>query len=320
MLAAKAGALTLLKYPVMATPKIDGIRCMTLDVSYDGRLIESAALKCLAVSRRLKAIPNEYIRAQLESQLLPGFDGELETGTFVNGLWVRDPFNEISSKIMSQDGFPEFRYVVFDYGHNHTIAPPFPQVMYWKRVRMLSEINMPSFCVRLLPILIKTAADLIAYEAACLQEGYEGVMIRTPESPYKLGRSTLKEQYLIKIKRFLDSEAEVTGTYEKMHNNNPAERSATGSTERSTHQENMVPCGTLGGIEVQDLVSGKKFNIGTGFNDQQRADLWGRRDSLVGMICKYRHQPHGAHEKPRFPVFLGWRHEADMPAPSDHEN
>lgn len=312
MLAAKAGALSLLRYPVLCTPKLDGIRCLTLEPNHGGRVIPSASTKSLGVSRRLNPIPNQWIMTKLNQECPPGLDGEIMTGETVDGQWVPDKFNDVSSKVMSNDGFPEFRYVVFDYGHNFVINPPYPQVPYWKRCRMLEEMELPDFCVKLMPIMAKNAEELAAYEAACLLDGYEGCMIREPNSPYKLGRSTLKEQHLLKIKRYLDAEAVVLGYYEKLHNANPAERSATGHQERSTHQANMVPTGTLGGLEVRDARTNVRFNIGSGFNEAQRTQLWLERESLVGRTLTYRYQPHGVHEKPRFPIFIGWRHPGDL--------
>jgi DNA ligase-1 len=313
MLAAKAGALSLLRYPVLCTPKLDGIRCLTLEPNYGGRVIPSASTKSLGVSWFLKLIVNVWILSKLYQECPPGLDGELMTGETVDGKWIPDTFNNVSSKVMSNDGFPEFRYVVFDYGHNYVIQPPFPNPPYWKRLRMLEEMELPDFCVKLMPIMANNAEELVAYEAACLLDGYEGCMIRTPDSPYKLGRSTLKEQWLLKIKRYLDAEAVVIDIYEKMHNANPAERSATGALERSTHQANMVPTGVLGGVTVRDIRTNVSFNIGSGFDDAERARLWKEGKQLIGRTLTYRYQPHGVYEKPRFPIFVGWRALGDLP-------
>jgi ATP-dependent DNA ligase len=43
---------------------------------------------------------------------------------------------------------------------------------------------------KILPVESRYAVQLAPYEEQCLNEGYEGVMIRTPHSPYKCGRST----------------------------------------------------------------------------------------------------------------------------------
>ena len=53
-----------------------------------------------------------------------------------------------------------------------------------------------------------------------LDDGYEGLMLRAPDGPYKFGRSTVKENTLLKVKNFLDDEAEVIGFKEQTTNTN----------------------------------------------------------------------------------------------------
>ncbi len=47
--------------------------------------------------------------------------------------------------------------------------------------------------VKILPVLIPDCAALATYEEECITAGYEGVMVRTPNSPYKCGCSLLRK-------------------------------------------------------------------------------------------------------------------------------
>lgn len=118
------------------------------------------------------------------------------------------------------------------------------------------------------------------------------------------------EGYLLKLKRFEDSEAVVVGFEEKLTNTNTQERDELGHAKRSKVKVGMVPAGTLGALRVR-RPDGVEFSIGSGFDDAFRTKAWEERETLVGRLVKYRHQPHGALEAPRFPVFLGFRHEDD---------
>lgn len=287
MLASALPSIDKVKYPVLCTPKLDGIRCLIINGQ--------------AVSRKFKPIPNNYIREQLKG-LPENLDGELIT--YTNG--IRDNFNIVSSKVMSEDGEPEFTYEVFDYVKTNLTQN------YQFRMIMLDLLNLPEFCNKLLPIFIYDEQELLDYESKCLNEGYEGIMLRIPEGPYKCGRSTPKEAYLLKMKRFEDSEAIIIGFEERMHNTNEATKDAFGKTERSSHKDNMVPMGTLGSLRVRDIKTGKEFNIGTGFDDATRQWMWDNKEKLMGDIAKYKHQPSGSDELPRFPVFLGLRDKIDM--------
>ena len=154
--------------------------------------------------------------------------------------------------------------------------------------------------------------ELQAYEQYCLNLGYEGVILRDPNSMYKHGRSTAKEGGLLKVKRFEDGEAGILAVEEQMHNGNEATTNELGRTQRSSHKENKVPMGKLGALVCKDLVTGIQFSIGTGFTDKLRKDMWAHRDTLIGATVKYKSFKIGVKDAPRHPVFLGMRDVDDM--------
>lgn len=297
MLAAKCGSFQNLRYPVYATPKLDGIRTLTKSPV----IVRSKAHRSDAVTRNLNEIPNRFIFSKL-MELPPGLDGELMSGT---------TFNSSSSAIMSHDGFPDFKYIVFDFGHEQ-IFNGGKSLGYLERMKVLSELTLPDWCEILQPVRMSSVENLEAYEQACIESGYEGAMIRTGDSPYKFGRSTLNEQWLLKIKRFEDSEAVVIGVEEKYTNTNEPTINPLGYQERSTHQANMSPAGVLGALLCRDIKTNVEFSVGTGFDDLQRNTLWSTRSLLEGRVIKYKHQPYGQVDKPRFPVFLGFRDKSDF--------
>ena len=146
------------------------------------------------------------------------------------------------------------------------------------------------------------------FEEECLEAGYEGVMIRDPNGPYKNGRSTEKEGFLLKLKRFEDAEATILGFEERQHNGNEKDDSG----KRTTHKAGKTGLGTLGAIKVMGLngiYKGVLFDIGTGFDDAQRADIWRNLDVFQGRTVKFKYFPSGSKDKPRFPVFLAFRPE-----------
>ncbi|KAB2666037.1 hypothetical protein F9K91_07860 [Brucella tritici] len=281
LLAATAD-VALLKFPYYATPKIDGIRCL---IMRDG-----------AVTRSLKPIPNEHIRTILSSPVLVGLDGEILT--FTDGK--RDDFNTVQSKVMRKDGEPEFKLVAFDKFSE-------PDEAYSKRIIDMAAIYHSNMSP-LLPDTITSLEELDAYEQRCVdEEGWEGVMLRKPNSIYKFGRSTTREGILLKVKRFYDDEAVILGTVEQMENGNEATVNALGHTERSSHKAGMIPKGTLGALACE--WQGVRFELGTGFSQAQRDQLWAERDSLIGLKVTFKFQGVGTHGAPRFPVFLGIRRD-----------
>lgn len=293
MLASDAKDIT---FPVYASPKLDGIRAAIRDGQ--------------AVSRTLKPLPNEFLQDYIAEccPKLNGLDGEFTVGPAND----KNVMQATTSGVMSKGGEPNFTYWVFDFW----TAPEMP---YGERLRLMersfaaSEHLKGLARVKLLQqTLIHSASELDAFETVQLEQGFEGIMVRAPKGPYKYGRSTAREGYLLKVKRFTDGEAVIIGFEELMHNANEAQVNALGLTERSSHAANKVPMDTLGALRVRDVVTGVEFSIGTGYTAAQRGSIWAQRESLLNKIVKYKHFEVGAKDAPRFPVWLGMRHPDDM--------
>ena len=280
-----AGVLATPKFPYIGSPKLDGIRCV---------IPESQPL-----SRTLKLIPNLEIREVLGNLDLKGLDGELIVG---------DPssptaFKDTTSFVMSKNKKGEsWIYWVFDDFTDPTLP-------FYRRLHLAAHrttvLNSPN--VRLVPHeLIEFISHLYKKEESYLKQGFEGIMLRDPAGIYKYGRSTIRENILLKLKRFKDDEATIIGTVELLTNYNPREEDEQGNYNRSSHKENRIPANTLGSLTVMGS-SGIIFNIGSGFTSEERKNLWDNRDNLLDMTITYKYFEIGEYDKPRFPIFLGFR-------------
>lgn len=128
-----------------------------------------------------------------------------------------------------------------------------------------------------------TSLDHLRAELARVEAlGGEGLMIREPESRYKVGRSLT----LLKIKSFRDAEARV------LEHQKGAGR----------HK------GRLGALLVE-LPDGTRFSVGTGFSDAERG-----APPPVGSVITFRYQELSDGGVPRFPSYVGVRQDAPWPA------
>lgn len=114
--------------------------------------------------------------------------------------------------------------------------------------------------------------------------GGEGLMLRQPGSKYEVGRSST----LLKVKKFLDSEATVIG-------HEPG---------KGKHK------GRLGALNVR-MANGIEFSVGTGFSDAQRA-----APPVIGSTITFRYQELTDAGVPRFPSFVGIRVDLVPPTPA----
>lgn len=266
------------------SPKLDGIRAIVRDG--------------VVMSRNLKPIPNAHVQYLFSH--LENYDGELIVGDPTSKTVYHDTY----SGVMSSDGEPDVRFFAFDHIEE-------PDADYETRYEKLVESDV---VVVLCQHMVCSRDEIHALEERYLEEGYEGVMLRKargPNSKYKFGRATARSCTLLKCKRFTDSEAMIIGFEELMKNGNEATTDALGHTVRSSHQENLIPMGTLGAL-VCRTPEGVEFRIGTGFDQKTRQYIWNNKEYLDRQMVRFKSFKIGEKDAPRFPVYLGFRSPIDM--------
>lgn len=272
-----------IKYPVIASPKLDGIRCLIID----GK----------PYSRSLKLIPNKFVQQELSKLNLPELDGEL--------MLYNGDFNNVQSAVMSETGEPDFVFVVFDYFKH-------PKHPYSKRLSSCEELNISSERVKLIEYEYvhneHRMEELFDYWVEHCK--YEGAIIRSPFGPYKYGRSTYNQGWMLKLKVFTDAEATIVGFEELMHNANEVTVNNLGYQVRSSCMEGQYSGDTLGSLVVK--FQNVEFKIGTGLDANERQRLWNMREELKGKLVTFKYQELSKYGVPRFPVYKGLRHIEDL--------
>lgn len=294
MLSGTMKDLELIQFPVIGSPKLDGIR-----------IVVHPSLG--PVTRSLKSIPNVHVRDTINSLDLAYLDGEL----LVGDVSATDAFNRTQSAVMSSAGSPEFTFMVFD-SFEHP-DKPYTERFAEAAVKVaIANMTAPNVKIVLIENTVLDSVDeLDFYELKNMLDGYEGVMIRQPGGPYKFGRSTERSGTLVKIKQFADAEAEVIGVEYLQRNNNTATTNALGRTERSSHKAGKITdyfeIGALVVTGINGPYEGVNFKIGTGFTQAMRQDLAREGDDLIGRTVNYIYQEEGSQDAPRFPRFNGFR-------------
>lgn len=294
MLAAAAD-LKKIQYPVLGFPKIDGIRAVIHNRQ--------------ALSRKLIALPNQFIQGFFSNEHYQGLDGELVVGSATDPLCIKHS----TSGVMSRDGAPDFTFYVFDkwdysdnYVHRMHAARQQIEQINAARVRHLGGTH------------ITREDDLLSFEAQQLDLGYEGIILRSHDGVYKHGRSTVREGGLLKLKRFSDSEAEVLEVIEEQFNGNEAQKDNLGRTKRSSAKAGKVGKGRAGALRVRDLTTGVEFEVGTGLTDADKAEWWAwwlkvnRAPGVCERVIRYKFFSVGMQERPRHPVFVSMRDARDL--------
>jgi DNA ligase-1 len=281
-------AMKQLKYPVFVTTKMDGVRAVRLD----------GTLK----SRTRKLIQNPHIRDR-SLILSGGFDVELANPSL--------EFNEVSGIVRRKDCTPEDAEKVEFYVLDWFL----PEKPYAERLFQIGNvmIDMPPWVHFEIPTICHNPNELMQMFLEVEDKKGEGICFRTPLSPYSQkypqeNRSTLKEQFLVKLTRFVYEEAIIVGFEEQMENGNPSVKNAAGKSKRSHDAGRMYGKGTLGAYHVSQL--GKpNFKVPASHSDFLRQEVWKNQNRYLGKTLRFKHKPHGRLNKPRSPIFDGFREQ-----------
>jgi len=111
--------------------------------------------------------------------------------------------------------------------------------------------------------------------------GYEGAMIKDPKAPYKFGRG----YEVMKMKEFHDVDLPIKGTLE-------------GSGKHTGKLGSVVVC--FNGVDVQ---------VGSGFSDSLREQIWNDKDNFTGRMIEVRYQEVTPDGSLRFPTFVCFRND-----------
>ena len=269
--------------------KLDGVRAISILYPSGKVDIFSRNGKELHNFDHLKDILKESIK-----------DKKIKAPTVLDGEIISDNFQnlmkQIHRKITIQNS--DASLYLFDILPFEDFEKGFYKVSYSRRSEELIEWYN-SFIVdkKKIQIIDKKSVDLDnvdgkelfkQFNKDSIVKGYEGIMIKDPDSFYECKRSTT----WLKSKPFIEISLKVTDFEE-----------GTG--------RNM---GRLGAIIAEGEDEGKffKINVGSGFTDEQRLQYWGEKKNLIGQIVEVRadsisKSQDGSYWSLRFPRFKTFR-------------
>lgn len=279
-----------LTYPLIASIKVDGYRAFSME----GNLW----------SRAKKPFPNLALYSWFYDNIgRDALDGEIH---IPHESFQRT--QEVVTRMM--EPAHEVQWWIFD-----TFL--IPQAPYSERLEqvktIVKKINDPRLKVMSYR-WIASPSDLKSYIEEVISEGWEGVMLRSPNAPYKFGRSTLREQGLLRIKPTVESEARIIGVVSRKINTNPSEPDNYGKLKKRKTVDAIQPLPEVGKFVCQSLdeeSSPYPFEIGSGWDRATGREWWKIRRSLKGRIIRFKYQQFGTLHRPRQPVFLCFRDEFD---------
>ena len=178
---------TPLSFPVYLQPKLDGIRCLVYQK--DGKWVFQS-------------------RAGLVFQSFPHLEEALsrtDPNMVLDGELYRHDleFHQITSMVRKKNhtDLSQIQYHVYDVIQDGGFEQR------WTYTTLKAPLLLKDPLFRVETVKASSLEDVEAYHAACVEKGYEGIMIRTPGGKYKKGRS----KDLLKYKHFKTDEFLVVG-------------------------------------------------------------------------------------------------------------
>jgi DNA ligase-1 len=297
-----------IKYPLLASKKLDGIRC----IFYYGKIL----------SRSLKPIQNKQLREKFEpilklseqrNVILDGeiFSPELSFQTITSMVMTRDFADKRSIKKFGKTvEIPEsLQFYCFDVLDEFNCSQPFAL-----RCMLLNAL-LKSCTIKSLQVVnqcfVENAGEVETLFAKVLSEGYEGLILRDPEGRYKCGRGTLKEGLIYKVKPFETFDAQIIDVIQGTVVDENAERKVNelGRSVTSKKKEDRVLVEKASAFVV--MHNERPLKVILSMTDEEKEDAWINRKKYIGRYIEYKAMEVGMKDLPRHPTMLRFRNDKD---------
>lgn len=269
--------------------KLDGVRVLMMCTSHG----------VTSYSRNGRVFDNFVHIEQQILQMMPELQSKLGIDNFVlDGEIVGKSFQALMKQARRKDDvqaddtvFHVFDFIpTVDFIRGFWNAPLKSRLHYLDKIRSTID-RMPN--VELLSCLMvdldvsEGRDQLERYATSCVQQGYEGIMIKNLDAPYESKRNTS----WLKWKPVLTVDLPVVGMEEGTGRN----------------------IGRLGALICQGEDHGRSItvNVGSGFSDIDRDNYWHNREAIVGrvaeVLCDSITQNQDGTYSLRFPRFVRFR-------------
>lgn len=280
--------LSEIRYPMFASTKLDGIRC----IFKDGKML----------SRSLKEIPNK----QLQEKFQHLKDLSLTKRIILDGeiYGIKMSFQQITHFVMTEDlegeELPaELKFFCFDCLKDE-------EDNFSDRYNMYKDLRLANVTT-VQQILVNSKEEVEKMFDVALEGGYEGLILKKPFSKYKFGRATLNSGDMYKVKPFVTIDAEITDVEERKENTAESFTNELGRTQRHNFKDEKKSTG-MAAVFVVNYNNQEQRVCITG-NEEFRKEIWQNKNKYIGKMIEFKGMTVGSKDLIRHPVFLRFRED-----------
>jgi DNA ligase 1 len=295
-------------YPLYGSYKYDGFRTLYRE----GQMFTSAlkTFRNIHVNKKFKPIVDYIQNYEIYNY---SFDGELLSPTV--------PFNNFSGIFRSdeQELPNDVKFYLFDVVCNDNFDEPFKE-----RINNIGTVAklFPELIVPVEQRLLNTPEEVVGYYEEALSQTFEynnetyyvcdGLMLRSPESYYKRGRGTLKEQLIFKLKPYQDFDATIIDIVEGTNVDPNAEKTTTelGYSKTSKKKNDRINGGWACDFIVMHE-SDKELKVSISETMETKIDIWNNKEKYIGKTVEYKGLMVNIKDLPRHPTSYRMRPDKD---------
>jgi DNA ligase-1 len=281
-----------LKFPLMGSYKLDGVRCIFKDEQM--------------YSRSLKQFPNVQLRKRFEHLVKMSkvnnviLDGELLAKSLT--------FNELSglTRQLNKELPNDLYFYCFDMIKDEQFELPF--------ANRLQTYKLEATNVKIVEQkFIYYAKAVETYYEEALNYGCDGLILRDPNGRYKFGRGTIKEALIYKLKPFVTEDAKIIEVIQATEVREGAEKKINelGRSVTSKKKDDRILIEKASAFTV--IYEGKELKVTIAETDKVKEEIWKKRKNYIGKWIEYKCMKVGMKEDglPRHPTTIRFRTDKD---------
>lgn len=278
-----------MKYPLIASYKLDGVRC----IIHKGELY----------SRSWKPLPNKQLRERF-SELLQWslvYDDSYLDGEIYSHVLA---FNKLSGLVRRHDEeLPEsVQFWLFDVIH------PL-DARYQERLTIVKSIAQRYNTPTPDTFKVNSAEDVRIIMERALDEGYEGLILNNPGAEYKNGRITINSANGYKMKPYRTYDSTIIGITQATVVDPQAEKTINelGYSETSNKKGDRVPIPMAACFIVKH--NGHEVDVVIAEDEDTKKQIWVNQEEYIGKVVEWKGLEVGMKDKPRHPVSIRIRYD-----------
>lgn len=282
--------------PYLVSLKLDGVRCIFKNgemLSRSFKPIESKQLNERFAHMKQLSIDNDLI-----------YDGEL----YSTELNFQKLMHFVRTQDLESESLPEsivFNcFDVIDMNNQNLTAK--------ERLLKYQDLELPYVKI-IEQRIISTPEEAEKMFEEALSNGYEGLILKNPESVYKFGRVTTKSGNGYKLKPFVTFDAVIKGVEQATKVDPTVERTVNelGYHQTSHKKDDRILIDKASAFLVD--YEGKQLKVTIAETDEQKKYIWEHQDEFIGKHVEYKGMLVGSKDVPRHPNTIRLRPDLDDP-------